>query len=156
MNEINNEQPTVVRAEETTPSHEALMGMATQLVSSYIAAHKIEKKEIAPLLQDILTSLHNMKAPTAGRFSAGRPVPAVPIQDSITDDHIICLEDGKKLKMIKRHLKAVYNMSVDEYRQRWGLPADYPAVAPNYAKKRSSLAKVIGLGVNGRRKKKAS
>jgi predicted transcriptional regulator len=80
----------------------------------------------------------------------------VPIEESITDDHIICLEDGKKLKMIKRHLRAVYGMSVEEYRKRWGLPTDYPTVAPNYAEKRSKLAKVIGLGVNGRRKKAAS
>jgi predicted transcriptional regulator len=78
-------------------------------------------------------------------------VPAVPIKKSVTPDYIVCLEDGKKLKMLKRHLKAVYGMSLPEYRARWGLSADYPAVAPNYAKKRSSLAKNIGLGSRNRK-----
>ena len=75
-----------------------------------------------------------------------RPQPAVPIKKSVTPDHIICLEDGKKLKMLKRHLNTAYGMTPDEYRERWGLPHDYPMVAPNYAKKRSALAKEIGLG----------
>ena len=72
--------------------------------------------------------------------------PAVPVKKSVMPDYIICLEDGKKLKMLKRHLKTAYNMTPDEYRQRWGLPANYPMVAPNYAKQRSRLAKKIGLG----------
>ncbi|MBP2293822.1 putative transcriptional regulator [Azospirillum rugosum] len=80
-----------------------------------------------------------------------RPQPAVPIKKSVTPDYIVCLEDGKKLKMLKRHLKTAYNMSPEEYRDRWGLPADYPMVAPNYARQRSSLAKQIGLGTRARR-----
>lgn len=83
-------------------------------------------------------------------LAADRPQPAVPIKKSVQPDHIICLEDGKKLKMLKRHLKTAYNMSPDDYRERWGLPADYPMVAPNYAEKRSRLAKDIGLGTKGR------
>lgn len=75
-----------------------------------------------------------------------RPEPAVPVKKSVTPDYIICLEDGKKLKMLKRHLKTAFGMTPDEYRQRWDLPADYPMVAPNYAVKRSDLAKQIGLG----------
>ncbi|MBN8095814.1 MucR family transcriptional regulator, partial [Vibrio vulnificus] len=75
-----------------------------------------------------------------------RPVPAVPIKKSITPEYLICLEDGKRLKMLKRHLQTAYNMTPDQYRERWGLPPDYPMVAPNYAKHRSSLAKKIGLG----------
>jgi predicted transcriptional regulator len=76
------------------------------------------------------------------------PEPAVPIKKSVKPDYIICLEDGMKLKMLKRHLRTSYNMSPDEYRQKWGLPSDYPMVAPNYAAKRSELAKKIGLGRN--------
>jgi len=83
-----------------------------------------------------------------------RPQPAVSVKKSVTPDYIICLEDGKKLKMLKRHLKTAYNMTPEEYRQRWGLPSDYPMVAPNYASQRRNLAKKIGLGT--KRKKTAS
>ena len=89
-----------------------------------------------------------------GRAPAGaaeRPKPAVTVKKSIHPDYIVCLEDGKKLKMLKRHLKTSYNMTPESYRERWGLPADYPMVAPNYAKQRSRLAKEIGLGTRGRR-----
>ena len=82
-----------------------------------------------------------------------RPEPAVAIKKSITPDYIVCLEDGKKLKMLKRHLKTAYNLTPDQYRERWDLPLDYPMVAPNYAKTRSSLAKKIGLGTRGRRRR---
>ena len=75
-----------------------------------------------------------------------RPQPAVPIKKSVMPDYIVCLEDGRKLKMLKRHLKTAYNLTPDEYRERWGLPADYPMVAPSYANQRSALAKTIGLG----------
>jgi len=79
-----------------------------------------------------------------------KPQPAVPVKKSVFADHIVCLEDGKKLKMLKRHLKTAYNMSPDEYRERWGLGSEYPMVAPNYAKHRSALAKKIGLGTKPR------
>ena len=81
-----------------------------------------------------------------------RPQPAVPVKKSVFRDHIVCLEDGKKLKMLKRHLKTAYNMTPDQYRERWGLGADYPMVAPDYAKHRSSLAKKIGLGTRPARR----
>lgn len=84
--------------------------------------------------------------------SADRPQPVVPIKKSVTPEYIVCLEDGKKLKMLKRHLKTAYDMSPEEYRERWGLPADYPMVAPNYAKQRSRLAKDIGLGTKSKAK----
>jgi predicted transcriptional regulator len=80
-----------------------------------------------------------------------KPVPAVPVKKSVTPDYIICLEDGKKLKMLKRHLKTAFNMTPEQYRERWDLPSDYPMVAPNYATQRSSLAKQIGLGTRSRR-----
>jgi len=85
------------------------------------------------------------------RLAAGALHPAVSIEDSIQDEYIVCLEDGKKLQMLKRHLNTVYNMTPEQYRERWGLPNDYPMVAPNYAKRRSSIAKQTGLGVTNRR-----
>ncbi len=87
--------------------------------------------------------------------AAPRPEPAVSIKQSVKPEYIVCLDDGKKLKMLKRHLRSTYDMSPDKYRQRWGLPADYPMVAPNYAKKRSELAKKIGLGLKAGTKMKA-
>ncbi len=86
---------------------------------------------------------------------APKPTPAVPIKRSVTPDYIVCLDDGKKLKMLKRHLKTAYNMTPAEYRERWGLPRDYPMVAPNYAKQRSKLAKKFGLGQKPGTKMKA-
>ena len=136
------------------PQSEDMLALTTDIVSAYVANHEIEQTEITPLIQEVYKGLNSIKKP--GISHLGAPIPAVPIDESVTPDHIVCLEDGKKLKMIKRHLKAVYNMSLEEYRQRWGLPADYPTVAPNYAQQRSDLAKVIGLGVNGRKKKRAS
>jgi predicted transcriptional regulator len=88
---------------------------------------------------------------TAPAAPAERPQPAVPVKKSVYPDYIVCLEDGKKLKMLKRHLKTAYNMTPEAYRERWGLPTDYPMVAPNYARQRSRLAKEIGLGTRARR-----
>src|SRR3546814_4281003 len=100
---------------------------------------------------DVCSSdLSNVGSPRASE--RGGPSPAVPIKKSVTSEFIICLEDGKKLKMLKRHLKTAYDMSPEDYRERWGLPADYPMVAPNYARQRSKLAKQIGLGTRARRK----
>ncbi len=90
--------------------------------------------------------MHQALAALGPEEAAPRPEPAVPIKQSVTPDYIVCLEDGKKQKMIKRHLKTAHDMTPDDYRKRWGLPRDYPMVAPNYAKQRSELAKKIGLG----------
>jgi predicted transcriptional regulator len=101
------------------------------------------------LINQVYQSLAGIgKVPVA---SIERPLPAVNVKRSVHPDYIICLEDGKKLKMLKRHLKTAYNMSPDDYRERWSLPPDYPMVAPNYARQRSKLAKEIGLGTRGRR-----
>ena len=126
------------------PSHIELLTLTTEIVSSYLSNNKIETENIAPIIDDIYKTLSNVSS--VAPHLAERPQPAVPIKRSITEDFIICLEDGKQLKMLKRHLKTAYNMTPEEYRERWGLPADYPMVAPSYAKKRSSLAKNIGLG----------
>lgn len=126
------------------PSHVELLTLTTEIVSSYVSHNKVEQAEIPAIIDDIYKTLSNVNS--VAPHLAERPQPAVPIKRSVTDDYIICLEDGKKLKMLKRHLKSAYNMTPEEYRERWGLPADYPMVAPSYAKRRSSLAKDIGLG----------
>jgi predicted transcriptional regulator len=98
-------------------------------------------------LPQLIAQVHASLSETGGEPSGpARPSPAVPVKKSVTADYIVCLEDGKKLKMLKRYLKTSYDLTPEQYRERWGLPADYPMVAPNYAKKRSQLAKKIGLG----------
>jgi len=121
-----------------------LLTLTSEIVSSYLAGNNVPATEIPALIERIYKTLANVGTPAAA--TVDRPQPAVPIKKSITPDFIVCLEDGKKLKMLKRHLKTAYNLTPDAYRERWGLPSDYPMVAPNYAAKRSSLAKNIGLG----------
>lgn len=123
-----------------------------KLTADIVAAHVSNNKLAAADLPQLIAQVHASLADTGGAPSAPqRPTPAVPIKKSVTPDHIICLEDGKKLKMLKRHLKTSYDLTPEQYRERWGLPADYPMVAPNYAKKRSQLAKKIGLGKRGKK-----
>lgn len=129
--------------------HEDLLAYATEIVSAFVANNTVNKDDVPSLIQQIYKTLANINVP--GVVSSDRPQPAVPIKKSVTPDYVICLEDGKKLKMLKRHLKTAYNMTPDDYRERWGLAADYPMVAPNYAKQRSRLAKDIGLGTKGRK-----
>lgn len=125
---------------------EEVLGLTTQIVSSYLANNTVAASDIPALIEQVHRTLSNVGAETPVLFD--RPQPAVPIKKSIQPDYIVCLEDGKKLKMLKRHLRTAYNMSPEEYRERWGLAADYPMTAPNYAKRRSALAKDIGLGKN--------
>lgn len=126
------------------PDKEEILGLTTEIVSSYVSNNTMPSDEIPSLINKVYKSLSSLDE--GGDPHAQRPQPAVPINKSITPDYLICLEDGKQLKMLKRHLKTAYDMTPDQYRERWGLPADYPMVAPNYAKKRSKLAKDIGLG----------
>lgn len=128
-----------------------LLSLTSQIVAAHVANNTVDRDELPKLIHDV----HRALISVAGGHHAERPDPAVAIKKSITPEHIICLEDGKKLKMLKRHLRTAYDMSPDEYRQRWGLPHDYPMVAPNYAKHRSSLAKKIGLGVKGRKRRRS-
>ena len=132
------------------PSRSELLGLTSEIVSAHAANTTLTSVELTQLIQEVYSTLSH-----AGleKTSIEKPRPAVPPKKSIFPDHIICLEDGKKLKMLKRHLKTSYNMTPDEYRERWGLAADYPMVAPNYAKHRSALAKQIGLGTKPRQKK---
>lgn len=122
-----------------------LLKSVSEIVASYVSNHSVAVDDIPEIVSMVYQSLSDLGS-NAPAFLADRPQPAVPINRSITEDYLICLEDGKKLKMLKRHLKTAYGMSPDEYRERWGLPRDYPMVAPSYAQKRSRLAKDIGLG----------
>ena len=124
-----------------------VLGLTAQIVSAHVSKNNVAPEALPALIQDVFRTLANVGQEPA---QADKPQPAVPVKKSVFPDHIICLEDGKKLKMLKRHLKTSFNMTPDQYRERWGLPADYPMVAPNYASHRSSLAKKIGLGTKPR------
>lgn len=132
------------------PNTSELLSLTVEIVSAHAANNSVAVNDLPDVIRDVYKTLSTVGAITA---EPERPQPAVSIKRSITPDYIVCLEDGKKLKMLKRHLKTSYNMTPDEYRERWGLSADYPMVAPNYAKHRSKLAKQIGLGTTARRKK---
>jgi predicted transcriptional regulator len=131
-----------------TPSND-LMNLTSQIVAAHVGNNTVAISDLPGLIEQVFRALNGLG--TEPTPVAEKPQPAVPIKKSVTPDYIICLEDGKQLKMLKRHLKTAYNMTPDEYRDRWGLPADYPMVAPNYAKQRSRLAKQIGLGTRARR-----
>jgi predicted transcriptional regulator len=123
------------------------LGLTAQIVSAHVSKNIVTPEALPSLILDVFRTLANVRGEPA---QADRPQPAVPVKKSVMPDHIICLEDGRKLKMLKRHLKTAFNMTPDQYRERWGLPADYPMVAPDYARHRSSLAKKIGLGTKPR------
>jgi len=129
------------------PNPERILALTVEIVSSHVSNNRVEVAEIPSLIEEVYAVLANLGQPVG---ESGRPQPSVPIRKSVTPEYIVCLEDGKKLKMLKRHLKTAYNMSPQEYRERWGLASDYPMVAPNYAKQRSSLAKRIGLGTRSK------
>ena len=119
-----------------------LLEHTTRIVAAHVANNPIAVTDVPGLI----ATVHQALATLGPEEAAPRPEPAVPIKHSVKPEYIVCLDDGKKLKMLKRHLRSAYDMSPDEYRQRWGLPADYPMVAPNYAALRSKLAKKVGLG----------
>ena len=126
-----------------------LLALTTEIVAAHVSNNTVGVADLpTSSIRFISRSTNIGKAPAP---VAERPQPAVPIKKSIHPDYLICLEDGKKLKMLKRHLKTSYNLTPEQYRERWGLRPDYPMVAPNYAKQRSKLAKDIGLGTRGRR-----
>lgn len=127
-----------------------LMKMAAKMTSSYIEANSLPLSEVKGVLNAFYSALCDLQKNSGGSRVWQPAEPAVPVADSVKDDYIICLEDGKKLQMLKRHLSTVYRMTPEEYRERWGLPADYPMVAPGYAQRRSAIAKNTGLG-RGRR-----
>ena len=123
----------------------ALLKHTSEIVSAYVTAKDVSLAEMPDIIQTVFDSLSDTAYPTHIE-SEVRPDPAVPIEDSLRDDLIICLEDGLPFQSLKRHLRVKYNMTPEDYRKKWDLPADYPMVAPDYAKRRSALAKRSGLG----------
>ena len=121
-----------------------LLALTTEIVAAHVSNNTVALGDLPELINQVYNSLANIGTTSAA--PATRPQPAVSVKKSVQPDYIVCLEDGKKLKMLKRHLRSTYNLTPDEYRVKWGLPADYPMVAPNYAEQRSEFAKKIGLG----------
>jgi predicted transcriptional regulator len=128
---------------------ETLITLTADIVSAHVSNNSVAVNDLPLLIQNVHGALSGLGEPV--QAPQPKPEPAVSIRSSIKPDYIVCLEDGKKLKMLKRHLMTHYNMTPDEYRQKWGLAADYPMVAPNYAEQRRTLAKKIGLGTKRRR-----
>ena len=126
--------------------------MVSEIVSAQVSNNKVAPGELPQMIRSIYAALAGVSTDDAE--SKPRNDPAVPIGKSVTPDFIVCLEDGKELKMLRRYLRTHFNLSPEQYRSRWGLAADYPMVAPNYSKKRSRLARTIGLGKRPRRKRR--
>ena len=134
---------------DTESAEDTLLTLTADIVAAHVSNNSVAVNDLPNLIQNV----HQALAAISGASSAPeeKPEPKVSIRSSIKPDYIVCLEDGKKLKMLKRHLMTHYNMTPDEYRKKWGLSADYPMVAPNYAEQRRTLAKSIGLGTKRRR-----
>ena len=124
--------------------------LTAEIASAYVANNSLSQSELPALLHSVHDALNRTAAGKADQ-PAPTLTPPVPIRKSVTPDYIVCLEDGKKFKSLKRHLRTQYSMTPEQYREKWGLPADYPMVAPNYAKARSELAKEMGLGQQRRK-----
>lgn len=129
-------------------SKDDVLRMTVDVVSAYLSNNQVATPQISDLINNVFSTLVSLEE-TQPETNAEQPKPAASIKKSVTPDYIICLEDGKKLKMLKRHLRTTYNMTPEEYRAKWNLPPDYPMVAPNYARQRSDFAKKIGLGRKG-------
>jgi len=136
---------------EDQGAEETLLTLTADIVAAHVSNNSVAVNDLPSLIQNVHSALSGI----SGRSSAPepKPEPKVPIRSSIKPDYIVCLEDGKRLKMLKRHLMTHYNLTPDQYRQKWGLSPDYPMVAPNYAEQRRALAKSIGLGTKRRRTK---
>src|SRR5215469_14561274 len=124
---------------------EDLLKLASEIVAAYVSNNSISVGELPAMIKSVHATLGGLSAGDGGDAAAGHK-PAVPVKKSITPDYLVCLEDGKKLKMLKRYLRSRFSLTPDQYRAKWGLPADYPMVASNYAARRSEFAKRIGLG----------
>lgn len=136
---MNTNASSAIEAEDTN----VFLQLTAEVVSSHVSNNKVPLEDLPALIREVYSTLSTVEAPVD---KMARPEPAVAIKKSVQPDYVVCLEDGRKLKMLKRHLMNAYQMTPDQYRARWNLPSDYPMVAPNYAKQRSKLAKKIGLG----------
>ena len=139
-----------IETKPEAPRNADLLTLTANIVAAHAAKNALDGDALQALIRQTYQTLAGIET---GATPVERPQPAVAIKKSVTNDFIVCLEDGKKLKMLKRHLKSAYNMSPEQYRERWGLPPEYPMVAPNYAKKRSQLARDLGLGTKAKRRR---
>ena len=137
--------PTMTIQNKGRNSRDELLKMTTDVVSAYLGNNAVGSHEISSVINTVYKSLDSLNKGLANG-DMSRPKLSIPTKKTVTPDYLVCLEDGKKLKMLKRHLRTNYGMTPEEYRAKWGLPADYPMVAPNYAAQRSAFAKKIGLG----------
>ena len=141
---------------QPTLTAQDVMEYAAEIVSAYVSNHEVSQDEISDVLKKVFQTVASILRDSNNLRNKPAQTPAVPIEESVHDDYIICLEDGKRLQMLKRHLNTEYNLTLDQYKERWGLPSDYPVVAPNYSKKRAAIAKTAGLGNTGRKKLKVA
>lgn len=140
MTDIHNKTPD----ETSSADKEELLRMTAEITSAYASNNEVGKEQLVDVIKSVYQSLSTLEV--EAEIDRSSLVPAVPIKKSIQNDFIVCLEDGKKLKMLKRYLRSNYDMTPEEYRAKWNLPVDYPMVAPAYAKRRSDFAKEFGLG----------
>jgi predicted transcriptional regulator len=131
---------------EFMEKNSAIIELAAQIVAAYVGNNTVAQSDLPKLIADVHRSLEAAVSGVAVKDETAEARPAVNVRKSITPDYLVCLEDGKKFKSLKRHLRAHFNLSPEQYREKWGLPTDYPMVAPNYATSRSNLAKNMGLG----------
>ncbi|TGY87857.1 transcriptional regulator [Marinicauda algicola] len=136
----------------STVDQEEILRMTTDIVASFLTHNSIPSENVPEMIKSIYSTMRSLSSKEEEKAET-KQKPAVPVSKSVQDDYIVCLEDGKKLKMLKRYLRSQYDMSPEEYRRKWGLPADYPMVAPAYSRRRSQFAKDIGLGRGGRKKR---
>ena len=129
-----------------------IMAYTTEIAAAYLTSNEVASDDLATILKKIFLAVVEISRDANNIKHRPALTPAVPVEESVFEDYIVCLEDGKKLQMLKRHLNTVYNITVEQYKERWGLPNDYPAVSPSYAKRRSDIAKTTGLGSTGRKK----
>ena len=138
---------------EIKASSDGVLRMTADVVAAYLGNNSLPATQIPEVIHTVYSSLRRIDGTKADGLARPAKSP-IPIRKSITPDYIVCLEDGKKLKMLKRHLRTMYGMTPEEYRAKWGLPLDYPMVAPNYSRQRSAFAKKIGLGRSSGRSKR--
>ena len=141
-------------SEKPDIADDVLLDLTTDIVSAYVGNNSVNSHDLHAIIGDVYKSLADVAGSSLAPTEAEKPKPAVSIKKSLGHEYLICLEDGKKFKSLKRHLKTHYDLSPDQYREKWGLASDYPMVAPAYAEARSNLAKQMGLGQKRRRKAK--
>ena len=141
-----------VESESEELSGQDLLRLSTEIVAAYVSRNQVQPGSIGEVVRTVHTAITSLSQPAAAA-PVQKQKPAVPVSRSVQPDYIVCLEDGARLKMLKRYLRSRYDLSPEDYRRKWGLPADYPMVAPSYAARRSDFAKKIGLGRGVRRKR---